>query len=216
MIQMPLIALYNYDNTILDGLQAPHRSELDPSLEYVQNIPELSTDELHELLLAEIGELTVFYSRPDLLKSMITTWAKAERPNWIKLWQTTLFKYNPIWNKDGEYTESVKRAGGNSSRNENSSATTYGRSDAHNVTGYDTNAYSPDTQDVTSGTDSNRGGGTASAEYNDTETRTRTERGNIGIVTTQTMLKEEREAAVFNIYSHIIEAFKKRFCIMLY
>lgn len=215
-MQLPLIALYNYDNTILDGLKALEKSELDPSLEYVQNVPELSTDELHALLLAEIGEMTVFYSKPDLLKSMITIWAKAERPNWIKLWQTTLYKYNPIWNKDGEYTESVKRAGKNSGRNENSSATTYGRSNAHNVTGYDTNTYSPDTQDVESGTDSNRGGGTASGEYEDSETTIRTERGNIGVVTTQAMLREEREAAVFNVYDHIIEAFKKRFCIMLY
>lgn len=215
-MQLPLIALYNYDNTILDGLKALEKSELDPSLEYVQNVPELSTDELHALLLAEIGELTVFYSKPDILKSMVTTWAKAERPNWIKLWQTTLLKYNPIWNKDGVYTESVKRAGKNSGQNKNNSATTYGRSDAHNVTGYDTNAYSPDTQDVTSGTDSNSGSGTSSAEYEDSETLTRTERGNIGVTTTQAMLKEEREAAVFNIYAHIIEAFKKRFCIMLY
>ena len=29
-------------------------------------------------------------------------------------------------------------------------------------------------------------------------------------------MKEEREAAVFNVYDYIIEAFKQRFCIMIY
>ena len=204
MTQIPLIALYNYDNTILDGLQALNRSELDPALEYVQNIPELSTNELHELLLAEIGEMTVFYSKPDLLKSMITTWAKAERPNWIKLWQTSLYRYNPIWNKDGEYTET--RSGSNSGNG----STTYGRTDTENVTGFDTNNFSPNTQNVAGGTDRSTSGGTYS------ETLTRKESGNIGVTTTQQMLKEERESAIFNIYDHIIEAFKKRFCLMIY
>lgn len=204
MTQIPLIALYYYDNTILDGLQALNRSELDPALEYVQNIPELSTNELHELLLAEIGEMTVFYSKPDLLKSMITTWAKAERPNWIKLWQTSLYRYNPIWNKDGEYTET--RSGSNSGNG----STTYGRTDTENVTGFDTNNFSPNTQNVAGGTDRSTSGGTYS------ETLTRKESGNIGVTTTQQMLKEERESAIFNIYDHIIEAFKKRFCLMIY
>lgn len=204
MTQIPLIALYNYDNTILDGLQALNRSELDPALEYVEYIPELSTNELHELLLAEIGELTVFYSKPDLLKSMITTWAKAERPNWIKLWQTSLYRYNPIWNKDGEYTE--KRSGSNSGNG----STTYGRTDTENVTGFDTNNFSPNSQNVAGGTDRSTSGGTYS------ETLIRKESGNIGVVTTQQMLKEERESAKFNIYDYIIEAFKKRFCLMIY
>jgi len=204
MIQMPLIALYNYDNTILDGLQALNRTELDPALEYVQNIPELSTNELHELLLAEIGEMTVFYSKPDLLKSMITTWAKAERPNWIKLWQTSLYRYNPIWNKDGSYTET--RSGSTSGNG----STTYGRTDTENVTGFDTNNFSPSSQNVAGGTDRSTSGGTYS------ETLTRKESGNIGLVTTQQMLREERESALFNIYDYIIEAFKKRFCLMIY
>lgn len=204
MTQIPLIALYNYDNTILDGLQALNRSELDPALEYVEYIPELSTNELHELLLAEIGELTVFYSKPDLLKSMITTWAKAERPNWIKLWQTSLYRYNPIWNKDGEYTET--RSGSNSGNG----STTYGRTDTENVTGFDTNNFSPNSQNVAGGTDRSTSGGTYS------ETLIRKESGNIGVVTTQQMLKEERESAKFNIYDYIIEAFKKRFCLMIY
>ena len=40
--------------------------------------------------------------------------------------------------------------------------------------------------------------------------------GNIGVTTTQEMIKQEREISRFNIYDFIIEDFKMRFCILVY
>lgn len=193
---IPLIALYNFDPTIFDGLKMPTAADLDPNLEYIDDFPTLSNADLRDELLLQIGELSPVYSKPDVLKHSISVWARVHKLEWLKLWQSTIYKYNPIWNKDGTYTE--KRSGG--------ASTTYGRTDTNNVTGFDTNSFSPNEQNVSGGTDSNK--------FNDSLTRT--ESGNIGVTTTQQMLKEEREAAVFNIYDHIIEAFKKRFCIMIY
>lgn len=193
---VPLIALYNFDPTIFDGLKMPTAADLDPDLDYIDDFPTLSNADLRDELLMQIGELSPVYSQPDVLKHSISVWARVHKLEWLKLWQSTIYKYNPIWNKDGTYTET--RTGGGS--------TTYGRTDTNNVTGFDTNSFSPNAQNVAGGTDSNL--------FNDTLTRTET--GNIGVTTTQQMLKEEREAAVFNIYDHIIEAFKKRFCIMIY
>ena len=251
-VYLPLIGLYNHDQTILDGLTALRKSELDASLQYVSNIPELSTADLHALLLAEIGDLSVIYADPAVMKSMITTWAKAERPQWLKLWQTMLYKYNPIWNKDGTYSESRLRSGSNISSSNTTTTettsgtstdsgsrsgtdtTTYGKTLAHNVTGYNTNSYSPDTQEVAGGRDSvshsestsgsgkttgslsGKQNGSASGQYSDSETLTRTEQGNIGVTTTQAMIREERDIDIFNIYSYIIQAFKQRFCLMVY
>ena len=49
-----------------------------------------------------------------------------------------------------------------------------------------------------------------------TISRSRTEQGNIGITSTQQLIKEEREIAEFNIYEYITQSFKERFCIMVY
>lgn len=193
---IPLIALYNFDPTIFDGLKMPTAADLDPNLEYINDFPTLSNADLRDELLMQIGELSPVYSQPDVLKHSIAVWARVHKLEWLKLWQTTIYKYNPIWNKDGTYKET--RSGGGS--------TTYGRTDTNNVTGFDTNSFSPNAQNVAGGTDKNT--------FNDSLTRT--ESGNIGVTTTQQMLKEEREAAVFSIYDYIIEAFKKRFCIMIY
>lgn len=40
--------------------------------------------------------------------------------------------------------------------------------------------------------------------------------GNIGVMSTQQMITEERDIALFNLYDIIIESFKQRFCIMVY
>lgn len=40
--------------------------------------------------------------------------------------------------------------------------------------------------------------------------------GNIGVTTTQNMIKQERQIDLFNIYDIIIEDFKMRFCILVY
>ena len=44
----------------------------------------------------------------------------------------------------------------------------------------------------------------------------RTEQGNIGITSTQQLIKEEREVAEFNVYDAISSDFKNRFCVMVY
>lgn len=40
--------------------------------------------------------------------------------------------------------------------------------------------------------------------------------GNIGVTTTQQMIREQREAVRFNISDYIIESFIKRFCLLVY
>ena len=40
--------------------------------------------------------------------------------------------------------------------------------------------------------------------------------GNIGVTTTQEMIRQEREIDLFNVYDIIIEDFKMRFCILVY
>lgn len=212
----PLIGLYNNFPDILDGLHVPTTADLDKSLPYVSNIPVLTDADLHALLLAEIGEMTPVYTKPDVLRSMIAVWARAHLPEWVKLWQTTILKYNPIWNKDGTYKETVARSGKNSGSTNSSNTTSYGRTDTHNVTGYDTNGFSPDDQTVAGGADQLTGNGSSSGQYSDSETTTREEFGNIGVTTTQAMIEEERRTAVFNLYAYIIGAFKERFCILLY
>lgn len=72
------------------------------------------------------------------------------------------------------------------------------------------------TSGETSGTE------TRTNSRNETETDTRTimheriETGNIGVTTTQRMIEEERQVALFNFIDTVTESFKAKFCIGVY
>jgi hypothetical protein len=42
------------------------------------------------------------------------------------------------------------------------------------------------------------------------------ERGNIGVMSTQDLIKQQREVVQFNIIDYIINDFKNRFCLLIY
>lgn len=54
------------------------------------------------------------------------------------------------------------------------------------------------------------------AKMNANDERETIRTGNIGVTTTQAMIREEREVAEFSTIWYIVNSFKKRFCIMIY
>lgn len=267
-VLLSINALYNYDETIFDDLVLPRPEDIDSKAEIIADPEPLDKDLLIANILSELGELSLIYSDPATVKTMIRIWSAINKRPWLQLWETLLYSYNPIWNKDGTYreTRSLQKSGqesgsltdaGTSGRtvvtdqdtSSQSSGSTTGsesgtanKTTAHNVTGFDTNQYSPDTQDVENGSTSGQSseqtigsvtgtnditvtengtsgltrttGGTSSGT--EAETLERVEQGNIGVTTTQQMIREQREIVQFNMYHYITESFKERFCVMVY
>ena len=196
----------------------------------------------------QLAELPVVYSDPAILKILIGYWSNAQKPTWVEIWRTMLYQYNPIWNKDGSYTErrdtgfnntgSTTNTGTVKTDQDTTDTGTVGRSGSssgsteNQVTGFDTNAYSPNKKDLTSGsaseTTTNNLAGTNDVTVTNNlsearsdggtgfETVARTETGNIGVTTTQQMIKEQREISALNFYDMITQAFKKQFCVMIW
>lgn len=104
-VLLTVLGLYNWDNTILDGLLAslptpakiPYASY--PDLFYPGK--EIDAEEFTTNLLLETSAFEVLYTDPDFLKMAIGAWAKKESEKWQLLYNTQYYKYNPIWNKDG-------------------------------------------------------------------------------------------------------------------
>ena len=314
---LSILGLYKYDADIFQNLVLPTTSDLDLTLPYFQDsVVALDKDVLTFKILMDLAELPLVYTKPDIVKWMIGRWSTSRKPVWTELWKTTLYKYMPIWNKDGviEETRNLETSGettgelsdrtttahtitGTTSNHtvtdQDTSETNSGTEDvttttdedtgssrsgttsgngslnrtvSHNVTGFDTDQYAADTQDVTaettttSGTSSETGTGTRDVDEvvdrdwtenkrgtNDVdvtetgssseilsgngslgrttggtsagtedETIRRVEQGNIGITTTQQMIREQREIVALDMYQVITDEFKKTFCVMLY
>ena len=93
---LSLMGMYEYDNTILDFFHYPDKWET------------VDKDVFVNKLLLDTAELEILYPDANILKTAIKYWSAAEIQNWNKLYDTTVLKYNPIWNKDGTVTETEK------------------------------------------------------------------------------------------------------------
>lgn len=194
---LSILGLYQYDNTIFNSMQLPEG---------------VNRGTLTDNLLCELAELEVLYPDPDFMKALIAKWSAKELPVWQKLYATTKFDYNPIYNYDRteEWTEK-------STTKQNVTGTSKATDTAENISkvaGYN------EEQLVTR--DGNNSNSTTNAEdVVDTDvqhgnTRTGRTYGNIGVTTTQQMIEAERDVVKFNIYDYIIDSFKRRFCLLVY
>lgn len=93
---LSLMGMYEYDHTILDFFHYPDKWETADKDVFVNK------------LLLDTAELEILYPNADIFKTAIKYWSAAEVQNWNKLYDTTVLKYNPIWNKDGTVTETEK------------------------------------------------------------------------------------------------------------
>lgn len=114
---LSLMGMYEYDNTILDFFHYPDKWET------------VDKDVFVNKLLLDTAELEVLYPDANIFKTAIKYWSAAEVQNWNKLYDTTVLKYNPIWNKDGTVTEIEKHV-----KNNNYTDVTDGKIADHSVT----------------------------------------------------------------------------------
>lgn len=139
-------------------------------------------------ILFRCAELELLYSSPIFLQHMIGHWSRANKEVFEKMYKTTVLEYNPIWNKDGTITEETLTSGNNK--------------DIASVKGFNSDSWA----------EAGRNEGSAAGS----SLVTRKESGNIGVTTTQQMIKEEREVSEFNIYSYIADRFRETFCLLVY
>lgn len=156
-------------------------------------IPEgMDKDIIINNILMECAELESLFPNPSFMKTAIGLWSKKEMYTWNRIWTASQIEYNPLWNKDGTYKEVRNlQSKGNTDSTEQVSA--------FNETTFQ-----------------NRSKVTNNASGSDTGSITRTETGNIGVTTSQQMLREEYEVSEMNPYSYIVDSFKSRFCLLVY
>lgn len=227
-VNLSPLGLYQWDHTVFDLMQIPEA---------------LDKNTLVDNLLAETAELEVLYPNPVVFKSLVGVWSNKQIDVWNKLYATTQYEYNPIENYNryeegstsdegstthsGTDRRSIDRDMGGSDTN----AGTY--EDGHWIAGYDAptptaqnDGLAKQTRDEGENSSTTTYGRTEDVADNlthgekiDTENEGSHElhaHGNIGVTTTQKLIREERDIDLFNLYDIIIEEFKMRFCILVY
>lgn len=210
---LSILGFYLYDSSIFQGFQVPEGLDRSAAIDNI---------------ILNAAELELLYTDFDFMKQAITLWSNTHQSIWDKLYKTTILEYNPIWNKDGKITESesigkaAEAEGSNQTSSSSNSTTHFSGSDTGKVAAF--NSSDLETKNQTeSGTetqDASLVGSNGSYEDKNKSTEARTyeriEQGNIGVTSTQQLIKEEREVDLFNIYDAIANDFKNRFCLLVY
>ena len=132
-----LLGLYNYDNSILEGLTLPDNFDISDTVTLKNN------------LLMETAEFELLYSDPIFLKFAITAWANKNRPTWKWLKDTQLYEYNPIWNADYNISDGTNQTVNNVGTHTNRIDFTRNLSDLEN--GSETKVYNGESEEKHSG-----------------------------------------------------------------
>lgn len=275
MALMSIIAITNHDPAVWNGFKVPGLADItSDALKDPHWVPDRQA--AIDYILTSCGEMSLVYTDPAMVRHMIRMWTIRRFPVWAALYNSTLYKYNPIWNKDGTITEERDLAETDDESTTGSlttgrtitddedttsymtivddedtsgSVSSIGTTDADikgNVTAFDSNTYSPNDQqvqdiDTTSNamhtgardltrTETGSGSrdltrtdngsedstGTRDRDRTEKEKTVRVEQGNIGVTTTQQMIKEQRESVMFSLYDVIMQDFKHEFCVMVY
>lgn len=193
MATLSLIGLYNYDNTLFDGLTLPAGIDKD-----------ICVNEI----LRRCGEFELIYSDLDFNKSMIAQFGNKHNRTFTKWVEGLAEEFNPLHNYDRHeiYTDTHK-----SNAVSNSATSTSSNAD-RKVSAYDASTMQPKEQENSGGS----GTGSAVNTSNDEVKHEAHLYGNIGVTTSTQMLEDFLRVERWNIYEHIADIFCDEFCIPVY
>ena len=223
--------MYQWDNSIFDNMQLP---------------TDIDKPTLIDLIIWECRELTLTVLSPVIIKRAIELWSKANIYYWDELQKTMHYTYNPIENYDKQSTitttygstnklvasgDVTNTQTGKKTTNQKGTETT---TDALTVSAFDSSSLEPrETHTITH--DLGVDGMTTTEDFgvagivnktvpNTTDTTTRTGQdvvtdnthGNIGVMSSQRMITEQRDVVNISLYNVIVNSFKNEFCILKY
>lgn len=204
--KLTLIGLHNYsEGDIWDGLKLPA---------YFNKTTAINT------ILLKCGEFEVMYPSVDVLKSFIGVWSVKYQRFFTRLAAVMAENYLPLANYDKheEWTDNTTSAGSGESSSESSDSGTTGNTSTGQVSAFNATTFQDRDKTIDSGNSSNTG--TTSGEFSNQTSIDGTHDGhiygNIGVMTTQKILKEEISVSAISPYDVIADVFSNEFCVKVY
>ena len=99
---LSIMGMYEYDNTIFDGMDIPTYTDTDNNVHVIDKSTVINN------ICLKCAELELIYSKIDTMKLAIGVWSVANQETWRKMIETQFIKYNPIWNVDADETEKLQ------------------------------------------------------------------------------------------------------------
>lgn len=243
---LSIMGMYEYDPSVFDGLELPTYTDKDNNIHIINkealiNNILLNCAEL-EVIYPDISTMKLAIGVWSAAE--FRTWEKLYATTMVAynpIWNVDADIIDTV---TGTENRDINReTGGSNNRTLDITDTetvdladneTVDLTDTESVKGFNSNTWAESRKNNKAGTDNISHTGTdttvrrgtdnvdisASENVGDNvareETRTQRRTGNIGVVSTQSMIEQERNIAEFSIINYITQAFKARFCLMIY
>lgn len=169
----------------------------------------LDKAEIKMAILERCGTLLPLYTNSEMFKTFSDSFFARRKYIITKLIDTTELEYNPINNYDRE--ETITREYNDNGSNTGTIGNVGNNGYEDKVSSYDSDEYQPkEKRDSNVNTTETRN--LADTRVGTEKTTTRT-KGNIGVTSTQKMIKEERKVVLFDVYNWIAIEFEQHFFI---
>ena len=210
---MRLSEYFNYLSTLTESFIPSDYATKEYLKEYYDNamIYDMQTQQNFSSLLLLNDDFTI-------TKKLIMSSVIANDYKWKKLYETTVLTYNPIWNVDGTESRTTEYGEHVTMQNNGERIETMVNGERQNTSNQKLSSYPFDTgaktateetdESVTNGasTDTRTNNAvvdsTTSNTHTDKETVTRS--GNIGVTSTQKLINEERQVAMFQFINAML------------
>lgn len=190
--------------------------------------PEIDKDTLIDVIMLRGGEFEILYSNPFFFKSMIGVWSDQWQSTFEKWVKALNIEYDPLYNYDRhEEYEDIRTEKEDINKKENvkandSSVSSGSGNTTNTKSAYNSPDYTP--HDKSDSSSTGRNTSNSATDVNGTQGRNLSGNikhnahlyGNIGVTTSQQMLRDELDINAWNLYEHIAEMFCSEFCIYVY
>lgn len=203
------LGLYYGDDTIFENMYVPEGVEKEVVVSSI---------------LWETAELEVLLTSPEAFKNAVTIWSRKRKTSWDRIWKALNIEYNPIENYRRNEQKALKRGKLSTqaqlTKNETEENYTPDNTDTLSRTGFNSGELQITDRNHHEGNDNTKNNSNSAVGTTNGESEGVNEGslafGNIGVTTTQKLLREELELAETNMIEIIVGEFKETFCLMVY
>lgn len=234
---MDLIAAYNYDSTVLDLLEVPEELDRDTLIENL--LMETAEREIIYTNLGFLKQAIGSWSKKNLgvWTELYKTTQYEYNPIWNKDGSVIETETRDLTGTD-KHTDNLDRVDALKDHNTrdftDKETKDLDSNSIDSVYGFNSSSDAPASKNVSedNGTDTIAHTGTDTIDHTGRQDLDRTydgtttdkgtikheriETGNIGVTSTQSLIKEQREVVQINLYDIIIDDFQKKFCLGVY
>ena len=196
-------ALLDYDNTVFDNFVSPE----DPDGVAVD--AQLIIDNI----IYKYGDAPLFTPDPAVMKYYIGVWSTKRKPLWDRFYRAILEEYDPLHNYDRNEKITDELTHGHTVTTDDD--LTGGLTIENQISADNAGTYQPDSKSINGGKDERDI--TEKHTGKDTHIITTQTYGNIGVTTSQQMLKAEIDLLpALDIINYIADDFHEEFNLMMY